>query len=306
MRESALKKQYLGGPVPYGYKIEDKKLVLDKDTAPVVKYAFEEYAKGKSQKEIIEYLKKHALLIGNSRTFTLHQLTTMFNNIKYLGILSYNGQVIEDYCPRIITDELFNKVQEKLKENKHYSAKRKAYEQFLLTGHIFCGYCGSSVMGDSGTGRNGIRHSYYACKDKKHKRTSCELKSKKKNILEEEVISLTIQHLMKDKDVIVDKVYELLKLTTEEYKIKDYENKLNRIEKDFDAVYNQFKHARNEALIEKLNKEADELTELKETYTLELKKLKRLNECKLTKEDILIYVNMFMELGKSDDLQNKQ
>ena len=45
MRESAYKHNSIGGAIPLGYKIEDKKLVIDPKTAPIVKEAFEKYTR---------------------------------------------------------------------------------------------------------------------------------------------------------------------------------------------------------------------------------------------------------------------
>jgi DNA invertase Pin-like site-specific DNA recombinase len=52
MTDSAMKGGGVGGRVPVGYKSENKKLVLNPDTAPLVKWAFEQYAAGMPMKEI--------------------------------------------------------------------------------------------------------------------------------------------------------------------------------------------------------------------------------------------------------------
>ena len=59
------------------YKVENKKLVINEDSAPLVKYAFDEYAKGTSQKNIITCLKNHALPSDKNRAFTFHQLNSV-------------------------------------------------------------------------------------------------------------------------------------------------------------------------------------------------------------------------------------
>lgn len=46
LRESALKCNFAGGQIPLGYKIVNKKFVVDDVTAPIVKEAFELYANG--------------------------------------------------------------------------------------------------------------------------------------------------------------------------------------------------------------------------------------------------------------------
>ena len=58
IRESIAKGNFCGGTVPYGYKVQDKKLVIDDKTAPMIRYMFEQYAQGVSKKEIIEDLNR--------------------------------------------------------------------------------------------------------------------------------------------------------------------------------------------------------------------------------------------------------
>ena len=48
MKESAYKHNSIGGVIPLGYKSEGKKLVIDEETAPIVRQAFEMYAEGHS------------------------------------------------------------------------------------------------------------------------------------------------------------------------------------------------------------------------------------------------------------------
>ena len=54
MRESVLAGNYTGGIPPYGYKVEGKKLVVDENTAPIIRYVFEQYAKGVPKKKILK------------------------------------------------------------------------------------------------------------------------------------------------------------------------------------------------------------------------------------------------------------
>ena len=62
MRETRLKGLYQGGGVPYGYKVEGRKVVIDESAAEIVRYAFQEYSKGAFVLEIIDTLHKKGLL----------------------------------------------------------------------------------------------------------------------------------------------------------------------------------------------------------------------------------------------------
>lgn len=54
MRESALKANSTGGAIPFGYRLENKKLVPDERTAPFAKFIFDEYAAGRSKTAILQ------------------------------------------------------------------------------------------------------------------------------------------------------------------------------------------------------------------------------------------------------------
>jgi DNA invertase Pin-like site-specific DNA recombinase len=56
MRENRLKGLYQGGGVPYGYRVENQKLVIDEEKAQTVKFIYEQYSKGVYVKDIISEL----------------------------------------------------------------------------------------------------------------------------------------------------------------------------------------------------------------------------------------------------------
>lgn len=56
MRENRLKGLYQGGGVPYGYKVENQKLVIDEMKAETVRFMYLQYSKGVFVKDIIAEL----------------------------------------------------------------------------------------------------------------------------------------------------------------------------------------------------------------------------------------------------------
>lgn len=46
MKENRLKGLYQGGGVPYGYRVENKKMVIDESRAEVVRFIYRQYSKG--------------------------------------------------------------------------------------------------------------------------------------------------------------------------------------------------------------------------------------------------------------------
>ncbi len=113
-RESALKGQYIGGSVPIGYKVENKRLVIDDEKAPIIKWAFEQYAKGVSKKEIIEEINAKGIRSKDGKPFPSTAFQKALRSRKYLGIMSWKDIEIENACPALIERDIFDKVQERL------------------------------------------------------------------------------------------------------------------------------------------------------------------------------------------------
>ena len=56
MRESRTKGNYTGGRVLYGYKVVNKKVIVNEDEAEVVRYIYSQYAAGVYVKDIVAAL----------------------------------------------------------------------------------------------------------------------------------------------------------------------------------------------------------------------------------------------------------
>lgn len=305
MRELVKKKQTLGGVAPFGYKIVDKKLVVNEEESCIVKYYFEEYAKGTSKKDIVDYLNSHNYRNRQGKKFTLQSFGELMKNKKYMGVLDYKGELVEDYCPAIVSKEVFNQVQDRMALNKHYAGKRKAFEKFILTGKLFCGYCGDTIVGISGTSQTGDRHSYYVCSSR-YKKHTCHKKNMAKSVIEKDIIDLTIKRVKTNIKVLSDNLYILLQDITKETNIEEYENKIKDIDKELDNIFELFTKAKQPELIDRLNKKVEDLSETKLTYQKELQKMKIFAKSQITKKEISEYVKEYVNLGKSERIEDKE
>lgn len=208
--ESAEKCQSLGGNRPLGYKTgPDKKFIIDEDTAPTVKMIFSMYAAGKTVTEITTHLNELGLRTLRGKPFTKNSLHSILKNRKYLGIYEYQGIEVKGGIPRIIEDDVFDKVQEMLKINKRAPAKTWARADYILTDKLFCGKCGAPMFGESGTSKTGAKHNYYTCSNKKRFK-SCDKKAVRQADIEETVIRATQEMLADEElfDFIVEKTWQ--------------------------------------------------------------------------------------------------
>lgn len=190
MNETALKCNSCGGIIPLGYKIENKKFVIDPATAPIVVEAFERYANGETVSEICNDFNARGLRSAKGAAFNKNSFRNMFRNERYIGIYKYKDIKTEGGIPAIISRELFEKVQEKIKRNAKAPAKSKAKVEYLLSQKLYCGHCGSLMTGDCGTGQGGTVYNYYTCSNKKRNH-NCDKKNARKEWVEQIVVEDT-------------------------------------------------------------------------------------------------------------------
>ena len=199
MELMALKGEYTGSVVPLGYKIVDKKFVIDTETAPIVKRIFEMYLNRKTMADIIRYLNESRIKSSMGNPFSKNSIRVILTNKKYIGLYKYKDIEIPGGVPQIIDDITFKEAQIQMQKNKKAPARGKAIgESYLLTTKLFCGHCEKAITGVSGTSRNGNFHQYYACTSQK-KREGCKKKPLRKNMIEDLVVTEILSLLTDEK-----------------------------------------------------------------------------------------------------------
>lgn len=190
MNETRLKGNYTGGHILYGYKKQEKKLVIDEERAEVVRFIFEQYSIGVYVKNILLELDRRGVTY-KGKPFVRSTVYNILKNEKYAGIYHFNGQIIENMFPQIVPTDIFEKVRAKVQKN-HYG-KHSVQVVYLLRNKIKCGYCGQSVNAECGTSQNGEKKYYYKCLGKKHHR--CNKSVIRKDILEKLVLDKIVSEL---------------------------------------------------------------------------------------------------------------
>ena len=190
MNETRLKGNYTGGHILYGYKKQEKKLVIDEERAEVVRFIFEQYSIGMYVKNILLELDRRGVTY-KGKPFVRSTVYNILKNEKYAGIYHFNGQIIENMFPQIVPTDIFEKVRAKVQKN-HYG-KHSVQVVYLLRNKLRCGYCGQSVNAECGTSQNGEKKYYYKCLGRKHNR--CKKSVIRKDILEKLVLDKIVSEL---------------------------------------------------------------------------------------------------------------
>lgn len=86
-----------------------------------------------------------------------------------------------------------------MKKNPQNGRHRTGAEDYLLTGKLRCGHCGSFMSGVSGTSRSGELHYYYTCQGRRAK--TCHKKNIRRDVIERAVAQAIMIYCLTD-DVI--------------------------------------------------------------------------------------------------------
>lgn len=180
-RSNALAGKFSGSRAPYGYiKGTDEKRTfqIDEEAAPIVKRIFEMYASGISPYKIAEILNNEGIPSAGRLTFLRTgekirnnehpywaetRIRPILKNIEYLGHLaqqkyasvSYKNHkiiqkdqsdwiIVYNTHEPIISQELWDKVQERLKSRAH-GRKMRTGMTHPLSGFLYCADCGSKL-----------------------------------------------------------------------------------------------------------------------------------------------------------------
>ena len=246
-RESAKKCKYTGGNIPLGYSISrDHDYVIDPDTAPLVRRIYAMYSEGQTITEIIRTLNAEGLHTSAGKPFTRNSLRTILKNEKYIGIYSFNdGEIrVPNGVPAIVDVNTFTKVQKLLTVNQRAPAAKWNKADYLLTGKVYCGTCGTQMVGESGISKTGTKYSYYLCLNHKRKK-GCDRKAIRQDWLENYVLEQAQNIIMDDEMIqfITDTVWDFYvaqdqrrdKLKMLEAQIRETETAMNNLLKAVEA-----------------------------------------------------------------------
>ena len=300
MRESIIKGNFTGGHVLFGYKVIDKKIHVDETNSEIMKFVFKEYANGETFNQIATQLNNKGYTY-NGKPFKASYLQGKLNNKRYIGINEYEGEIYTNTYPAIIDKEIFNKVQIMLERNKKNSGANKAKVDYILSGKVFCGLCGETMVGTSGkSGTN--KYTYYTCSNR-YKTHKCKKEYEQKKWLEDFVVDKTLQYILKQNviDGIVNNAYTYFKEHKYNDQINIIENKLQNIDKEINKVYGIFSKTDSKEILKRANEDIKQLEIDKENLQRELSVVKMSCHVFKSKEELKTIFDMFISGEKTDN-----
>jgi len=201
---------------PVGYKnIREgsrgvAKVIIDPDTGPHVKEAFNLYSTGNySLEDIRDFLTDRGVMSvkDDSKPLSLSTVNRVLANPFFIGIVNWSGVQAKGSHEPLIDKDVFEKVQE-VTTMRNYAGERKRKHPHFLKGTLFCGECGSRLS----IAKAKKKYNYFYCLGTKHGRGCTHTK----------------HVLATDIEKQIEELYEQIQLPKESIKklVKDFREEL--------------------------------------------------------------------------------
>ncbi|NQT39173.1 MAG: recombinase family protein [Planctomycetes bacterium] len=178
---ASLRGEWTGGTPPYGYMIEQKRLVPNPSTAPIIRRIFDEYASGgTSLRELADKFNSGKIPAPAGKMWRFTRIRKYLSDDLYLGVWTWpknpdgryhhatadgivkgpntrkargyrtckNPIVIPDNHEPLVEKATFDRCQQLLsKRPRNTSPYKSKHNPYRLAGLLKCAHCGSSMIG---------------------------------------------------------------------------------------------------------------------------------------------------------------
>lgn len=162
---------WMGGPIPLGYEVQDRKLVVVPEEAKTVREIMRRYLDSDGIPSLVEELEQLGIVSKRRRMrdasfkggtpFRRGALAHLLSNKIYLGLITHKGEAYEGEHDAIVDQDLFGAVQAKLSRRKGSSGTPTCPAQVsILAGRIRDRH--GRPMSPCHTQNHGRRYRYYA------------------------------------------------------------------------------------------------------------------------------------------------
>jgi len=175
---SKRKGMWMGGMVPLGYRVQDRKLVVVEEEAETVRNIYQRYLDIQSPKRIAIELNAKGTMTKRARPWNKGNMHHILRNCIYVGKISHKGEIYDGEQQAIVDQETWETVQRFMDSNPAKTdLTRKSEYVSALKGVLYCGHCGGMMTATTTTRKNGKRYTYYKCsRDSRRAISSCPVK----------------------------------------------------------------------------------------------------------------------------------
>jgi site-specific DNA recombinase len=158
------------GRAPFGYEnsTDDQKkpIIIPGKNAAIVKQIFKDILAGKTQAEVRYNLCSKGTLISRAAFSKLLRNKIYIGQVYVKSDTGNQGFFVRGLHQPLVSQDLFNKVQEKIDDNftiKKLPKAKSFRPELYLRGLIVCDNCSNGLTGSASRSETGKRHFYYHC-----------------------------------------------------------------------------------------------------------------------------------------------
>ena len=190
MAASRRKGKWVGGTVPYGYRVEKRRLYPNEEEAAVVNRIFRRYLEVQSPKLIAMELNKEGVFNHNGRKWDTQSIHRILTNHHYVGEVEYQGAVYKGEHEGVVPRDLWDRCREIMSgDAPKPDRSRNTSDPALLQGVLRCGHC-QSMMTPARVKRRGRYYLYYTCQhSSRHPDCGCPVRHLPAAEVEEQVLA---------------------------------------------------------------------------------------------------------------------
>ena len=294
LAESVKKGWYCGGSIPLGYQLQDHHFVRDEKTAPLVVELYQRYADGDSLANIANDFNSRGYRTRRGHAFRISTFNNILPNPAYIGEYTYSGQIVPGLAEPLIDRDLYDRVVARRDKYRRAPATSRSDVQFLLSGKLFCGSCGSPMAGSAGTGRHGERHYYYACSARRRKLNDCKKQNEKKDFLEWFVCEQTVLYILDPErlDYIAGEVSDLYNAEINDDRLHELERTVQRLKEEMNSLVDKLIVVPKEAA-PAIGERMKQVELQRIDAETDLSKLRLQTRVKITKKEVSAWLQTF-------------
>jgi len=159
--------KWTGGPVPFGYRVADRRLVVEPGDGRVVQHVFRRYEVLKSACLVANELEdagmaRQRVRGGPTRPWDKKDVLRILTNPVYAGFIRCGDERVRGEHEPLIDEATFERVQQLLATQRPRATPKTRNPEYLLRGLLRCGGCGAAMTAAS-TKATSATYRYYRC-----------------------------------------------------------------------------------------------------------------------------------------------
>lgn len=288
MRQNAMHCRVNGSPL-LGYKTgADKRYEIEEKGAALVRLIFDLYIDLRNFTAVAAEINSRGHRTLKGKLFTKRHIHDIVTARRYIGEYKFSDIVVPGGMPRIVSDEIFNKVQSLMNDTQHVP-----HAKYVLTGKLYCGDCKKKMFAGSGRSHTGAKHDYYRC-------GACKRPYVPREALENLVYDLTREHVLTGNviDRIATVMFKEYQASLKNDPVTEKKADLRRLDRQLENLINSVAEGIAPALVAP---KIQDLNEQRTALAAEIERIEKNTAAFTTKDDFAAMLRHYATTENADD-----